>query len=666
MVSRDILKICRPNDQKLFYSLLLKYRDAQLENYTPDLGYSSSDYHHVRPLALTKTYSTRNFHQPKSKGHGRQISRFTVISNIAETEQSYDPFKASRPQHLDSVRGAADMARITIHRTQPSAHKTDGEKTTSKTKPRKFSHATESIASVSSRGMRLAPPRGFQSRSSLASSTRSRNSAPYVRATVRHKRGVSFSHARKRSNESQRNISAPLTGVFERHSNHTEVTDDGGDILRPAAGTSLSTNYIRSRKNQLAVTEPLIPVTKSKRTSHLWTDDVRQLSTSLAKDCDEAFNRSSVASSNEVHIRNSKKLSSTEESKLVKESLIAGPSGSQITTTNQRGKRASLSSRPLPPPPARSESVKMELMEARLQAELRKKFGGDESPGHLDRMVSHIDRLIQPSSPLNTQTDRRSLSAPVDSKAITSVRPLPSIYEARKEEESSRLPTDYDQFMDHYQRKEAKTSRNASAPEPRKSARDYAGDRFTRTDTNMKDTIRVVDPSSPGSPVKVPAPLTIRKKSSHGGSSTPLGSLNGTTLGNNSNPSRHRQSVLDCRQNQAFGSKLDIRSDLGRIEEALHDDSFANDSNSGTIVKKKSAWFKRNSKTGEDQDWKISVGGVNTIPSQSSSNDIMQQRQEAPLLFAPKKGGFSLGRLFRKRPSKTNMTLGGKYTTRPL
>jgi serine/threonine-protein kinase HSL1 (negative regulator of Swe1 kinase) len=320
----------------------------------------------------------------------------------------------------------------------------------------------------------------------------------------------------------------------------------------------------------------------------------------------------------------------------------------------------------LPPPPARSESVKMELMEARLQAELRKKFGGDESPSHLDRMVSHIDRLIQPSSPLNTQTDRRSLSAPVDNKAITSVRPLPSIHEARKEEESPRLPTDYDQFMDHYQRKEAKTSRNASAPEPRKSARDYAGDRFTRTDTNMKDTIRVVDPSSPGSPVKVPAPLTIRKKSSHGGSSTPLGSLNGTTLGNNSNPSRHRQSVLDCRQNQAFGSKLDIGSDLGRIEEALHDDSFANDSNSGTIVKKKSTWFKRNSKTGEDQDWKISVGGVNTIPSQSCSNDTMQQRQEAPLLFAPKKRGFSLGRLFRKRPSKTDMTLGGKYTTRPL
>ena len=110
------LTMNRPNDQKLFYTLLLKYREEQLENYVPGIDHSTSDYHHVRPPALTKAYSTCHFPQPNARAHGRQVSKFTVISNAAETEMSYDPFKASRPQHLNGFRNST--VKITIHRNR--------------------------------------------------------------------------------------------------------------------------------------------------------------------------------------------------------------------------------------------------------------------------------------------------------------------------------------------------------------------------------------------------------------------------------------------------------------------------------------------------------------------------------------------------------------------
>ncbi|KAG6367284.1 hypothetical protein INS49_001471 [Diaporthe citri] len=70
-----------PNEQKLFYHLLVSHRDRLLENYDPDLVHSTSDYHHLRPPAWTTRVSTRQFNV-----QGRAPSRFTVISTVADTE----------------------------------------------------------------------------------------------------------------------------------------------------------------------------------------------------------------------------------------------------------------------------------------------------------------------------------------------------------------------------------------------------------------------------------------------------------------------------------------------------------------------------------------------------------------------------------------------------
>ena len=656
IIDFQLTGFCRPNDQKLFYSLLLKYRDAQLENYIPDIEYSTSDYHHVRPLALTKTYSTRHFPQAKSKGHGRQVSRFTIISNVAETEQSYDPFKASRPQHLDSIR-AADRAKVTIHRTRPGTNK-NIQRIDRTTRPRQFSRVSGSGASGSERGRhsKLAPPRTFTSHSSLASSTRSRSSALQFRVPIRHKRGVSFSYVRKRSDGYHWHASRVSPGAAGCHSSHMEVKDDEGDYLM--GGSPAATRYIRSRKGQSIMSQPLLSVRWPTRNSQLWTDDVRQLSSSLAKDCDEAFNRSSVISNGETQRRNSKTFSSLEPNLLAKQPVT--PIKPPQTACSNKVKLTSLNSRPLPPPPTRSDSVKIELMEARIQAELRKQTDGDESPGYLDRMVSHIDRLIEPLSSAADYPDHRASSAPVDSKSPTASRPLPSIYELRKEEDSPQRATEFDKYMDQPQRNEVKSGRNASAPEARNSNRNRIDDRFTQPVSNMRDTIRVVNPPPPGSPVQIPAPLTIRKKSSQGGKLAPQTEWTKTEPDKDSRFSKRRHSGLDLRQEYLIESKLDLTADLGRIDEG--EDKFTYDSNSGTIVKKRSTWFRRSSKSGDEHDWKMSIGGGHAIPSQSSSNDTARLRLDAPLPFLPKKKGFSFGRLFKRRPSNGDMRISSTYT----
>lgn len=628
-----MLTISRPNDQKMFYALLKRYMDAELENYTPDIGYSTSDYHHIRPRALTKTYSTRQFHQLKANGHGRQMSRFTVISNGGDTEQSYDPFKASRPQHLDKFR-TEETVKVTIHRTRPS-DEVNNVKVTSKP----WAGSVASVAgSDRSRNRKPFVPRGYASRSSLASSTKSRGSNPYVRASVGRKRGVSFTHLRQQSLE--RKQSTGLVALRKHHSSNTEVTDDDGHTLRPVDELPASTRYIRSKKAQAAISsQPLLSVPQPGRASQLWTEDVRQLSSSLAQDCDDAFNKSCAESEPDGFSRHSTALTSLHQSQDLLSSHKPG--------VLHKSKPLPPDNRPLPPPPPRTDSVKAELIEAKRQAELRKKSGGDDSPGYLDRMVSHLDRLIQPISPSSSNPDRRISSAPM------STRPLPSIYEAGREEDTVANDARHCTNKERQKQAETKNGRIASAPEAR-SSRNNTKDRFSRPHTNVRDTIRVVQPESP---VKAPAPLTIRKKSSQLGQSPPVVVPAENDNYASQNP-KSNQPRPGLRQQYTSGSRYDATADLARIDEDQNDE-YGNDSNSGTIVKKKSSWFKRSSKSGSELEWRMSTGGTQYVGSQSSgSGPVMAQKQDEPAPV-PSKKKFSLGRLFKKRSSRTEMTVTG-------
>lgn len=484
--------------------------------------------------------------------------------------------------------------------------------------------------SASDRG-RLQKPvsRVYASRSSLASSTRSRGSAPF-RATVGHKRGVEFSHIRRRSLSSQKimSMNGPLDSVGEQATGANETTS-----LRPAIEHSSSTRYIRSKKLQVGSTKVTTTVIqKSGRGSLIWKDDVRQLSSSLAKDCDEAFNRTSVASS--TNSQNKSRFSGT--------SSVASRGPSPILNApakSQTLRHGSFDSRPLPPPPARSDSVKRELLEARKQATLRI-ASGEDSPGYIDRMVSHIDRLILPpsTSPLLPRQDRRAVSAPAEAKQKNYARPLPAINEAYGDELSPR---------------KAESDRIASAPEARTLKKNS---KFF----NERETIRVVNASAASfSPVKAPAPLTIRKKSSQGGQTK---GQSGPESFDNS--LKNQSSGQGLRHQYHASSKADVGPELSRIDEGSNlDDPYAQDSNAGTIVKKRSGWFRRNSKASDEGESRSSsIVGNETLLSQSSSKSGGRKSEPEDFLPLPptKKKGSILGRLFKKKLPKTGMTVASK------
>lgn len=553
---------------------------------------------------------------------------------------SYDPFKASRPQHLNGP-SSEYHAKITIHRPET------GKSGDSPSRNRSASGASSQGITADRSKLLPLPPRFYASRSSFASSsTRSRASNPHVRANVGHKRGVSFANIRKYSSgePSKRYSGGKALTAVPRYSNNTEVTDDGGSALRPVR-TPLSTCYIRSRKRPSS-SQPPLSVAKRGQTSQIWNEDVRQLSTSLAKDCDEAFNRISVVS----------EISEKPE----------GINGNKLTQTT---KRTFLSSRPLPEPPIRTQSVKVELLEARKQAELRKLYGdGDESPTYLDRMVSHIDRLMQPMSPTRSFAGPRSSSAPLECKKPPVGRPLPSIEESHEKEVSPLRAKELAMYRDRQRRLEAKTapsSRIASAPEPRDLKWDNFHERFTRLDSLVRDTIRVVDPTSTLSPVKPPAPLIIRKKNSQ---PAPPPLMSGG-LGNSHEAQPHKRRPsdgLDLRQQYNAGVKEDAALGLPKIEEIKkYENSFENESNANTILQKTSGWFKRSSRSGEEFPTStVATGSVRSHSSQGTVKDpYIRPRNphldSSDLLVSPKKKISKLGRWFKKRDSKPEMALGG-------
>ncbi|EHK44367.1 hypothetical protein TRIATDRAFT_36309 [Trichoderma atroviride IMI 206040] len=197
MFSDDDLEMklsCKePNDQKAFYWLLHNYREQQLEDFKPELSHSMSDYHHLKPNSWKKRVSTCEFYQPRANGHGRSVSRFTVISTTAETEngtvQSYDPYRGSRM--LKACGSQASHARITVHR--------DGEMTQASQAARKRS-ASNATRRPRANSVRTFAGRPQSSRGSVSSLHSNRQGTPQRHGPgLRHKRGVDFSHVRKRS-----------------------------------------------------------------------------------------------------------------------------------------------------------------------------------------------------------------------------------------------------------------------------------------------------------------------------------------------------------------------------------------------------------------------------------------------------------------------------------
>ncbi|ORY67280.1 uncharacterized protein BCR38DRAFT_154082 [Pseudomassariella vexata] len=618
-----------PNDQKLFYWLLCNYREKQLEDYGGDLTYSSSDYHHLRPANWTKKITTLEF----PARYGRTPSRFTVISNMATddnametatdgggTIQSYDPYKSSR---IMDDNGEVSHAKIIVHRNGSLA------KSSTRTTNLQWMRSG-SIKSSSTYSRRARGNRGIAAASGIMSSRRSLNSVrsgdgTHKRPASRHKRGVNFSHVRRRSVKH-----GVLTSIACDDSSYDQ---DLTSPTSPVGQVKRSRGLGRTRHG----TQPMANGSETDDRSSIWNEDLRQFSYSIAKDCDEAFNSSLL--SPDSYLGNSSCAPSMMESSVVE----AAPDSKSLsvvmdtpTPAVQAGKEPKRDSRPwdarpLPPAPPPTDSILHELMLAKKRTELRREKS-NESPGHVDRMMAHLNRLVPPVGSKKAETERRVASAPIYSQYSTQwgkdTIPLPSISENQRE--SSRGDQDKHRIVSAPVGDHAFDHRTVGLVEERRGLEYLA---------RHEKTIRMVkSPADKPSPVKAPAPLNIRKKLSKRVTAYP-----------------QSNQELSLRQQYA----------CGEIKETIPEELFTPLQSNSFGAVKKSSWFKRSSK--DKDDIFNSKGGSSSSRTEGTPYSDSNASSTGPIPPARKKSfSFAFWRNSKDQEEmKLSLALGPEFDESP-
>lgn len=395
-------KLCceEPNDQKAFYWLLHDYRDKQLEDFKPELAHSMSDYHHMKPSIWKKRVSTCQFSQPRANGHGRSISRFTVISNAAEgdnaTVVSYDPYRASgKLQRCDSQ---VSHAKVVVHRDSVASPAAQARaRSGSNANARRMrANSTKSSATT-----KLGSTKGSMSSLNSRQGTPSRP-AP----NLRHKRAVDFSHLRKRSNSMPR-VSSSTRRPGTASSNVLE-----GTPMQRVRGNTPAVPKMPAVINRPVSDSPLV----IQNASTLFRDELRNFSNDIARNCDEAFRSSliddeSIMSDGDKRHRDSTPFSFTADS----------PS---VATDATEFSNKSWQHRPLPPLPAEDGT----LSDATTAANSRPSSGegyGSGSEYVMDGSAQRSGSMITPRQ----QADRRIVSAPAFNPNGKMTTVLPSINE---------------------------------------------------------------------------------------------------------------------------------------------------------------------------------------------------------------------------------------------
>ena len=568
----------RPNYEKVLYTRLLKFREEQLENFQgPSIATSASDYHHhfTKPLKRPSTRVQMSTHHRRRSQHSTLAENVPHRrSSLAETEESYDPFRPSRNHITDTQ---ADHARITIIR---------GPSNSSGTRRPSSAYRGRQVSSVASArnptlnrvqdedeySIPSSPPslphrstiqlsrlRRDRSRSSRVSSAISTKSNPRTaRNSTSYKRRVSFMHTRKRS------IGAhPLSVKVEPVSSLSTVRQQ---YLKDQTGLDSSTHSaedlqtpklnimpaIRSRKEN-AGTEDDFAGQKARITSHYWKEDTRKVSNELEKLCDEAFKRASLASTVPSAVSTVSGLPDPSYDSPATSTSIRDISGiPAMVTPRRRRKRGK--ERPLPLPPTSPDHIVSETQrELANTRDLLRQRAADTAnmgmpSGYLDDVIAHLDRLMQPSTTTVNEQKQRAVSTP-DSKL-----PLG--------------PPD-----DSFEMLLARRHRNGRAVSEPLSQKE-------RPDN--KSTIRMI-PKYHGKPMSPIKPLTIRKK------------------GEGSTPSDHSVRLQRLREQlpeydtgyRSAGLAL-LEQSLTPIEEDVDKENTDPQRTNGTAIEgKKRGWFRR-------------------------------------------------------------------------
>ncbi|KAJ6787171.1 hypothetical protein PWT90_07928 [Aphanocladium album] len=388
-----------PNDQKAFYWLLHDYRDKQLEDFKPELAHSMSDYHHMKPSIWKKRVSTCQFSQPRANGHGRSISRFTVISNAAEgdnaTVVSYDPYRASGG--LQNCESRVSQAKVVVHRDSVASP-------AAQARARSGSNANvrrvRANSTMSSATAKLGSTKGSMTSLNSRQGTPSRTGP-----SLRHKRAVDFSHMRKRSNSTSK-----VQNSNRRPRTASSVHEEAVPLQR-VRGHTPAVSKVSAVATRPQSDTPLV----IKNASTLFRDELRNFSNDIARNCDEAF-RSSLVYDESVMSEGDKKNRDSTPFSFSAESPSAATEATEFSSKSWHH-------RPLPPLPAEDGAFSA----ATTAANSRPSSGEGYGSGGEYVMDSTTQRAIAVSIP--RQVDRRSVSAPASNTNGKKKTVLPSINE---------------------------------------------------------------------------------------------------------------------------------------------------------------------------------------------------------------------------------------------
>lgn len=454
-----------PNEQKLFYHLLVSHRDRLLENYDPDLVHSTSDYHHLRPPAWTTRVSTRQFNV-----QGRTPSRFTVISTVADTEasgtvRSYDPYYASR----DLAPGQASHARIVVHRAR-SLEPGKARSVASGSVPSRMGTGSSSLArkrmnpSIRSRAVSYAPSQ----RSSMSSIRSSRQGTTSLLVKPRHKRGVNFPSTRKGQTSAKQQGYGNVPASASIAGDQSTYARDNTSPSSPRKKIKKEHDSIYSLCH-IGASTPAID------------EEMIHFSNSIARDCDDAFSSSLIGSPSDTLDR--------ARTSLTPFSVDFGTPPVQKTPEPVCTPRASVNpwdSRPLPPTPPNEITPSS------------RRFHSPEGLNTNGRKGPETSLNVAPLA-TSSAGQRRITSAPVYAQYARESRPLPSIFESPKVITGQ--------------------ARIVSAPPMRTSAALPTPNENSNLDfltVNAEHTIRVVESPTamkPAGSSVIPKPLNVRKKS---------------------------------------------------------------------------------------------------------------------------------------------------------
>ncbi|KAI0548523.1 hypothetical protein F4679DRAFT_550819 [Xylaria curta] len=420
----------QPNDQKLFYWLLLGYRETKLENYDVDLTYSPSDYHHLRPANWKKKITTAQF----PSRYGRTPSRFTVISTVptdgsieeagtdgGTTIVSYDPYKSSK------ILGNtyASHAKIVVHRNGSIANNSNRSSNSRQGRSESFRSISTHSKQVRS-GRRITAPAAMRASRQSLGSIQSGESIPYTRPASRRKRGVNFSHVRMQSG-GQRGVARGPASI-----SGDDLTNKYGH--NPLAYSVEDSELPKNSNGRSRGTQSMMNVSQTYQDSTHWNEEVREFSHSIARDCDDAFNSSLLDP--ESYLDNTP--DEAPDPIHVKPLSIASaaPTSAPSSRSNVRRGDHPWDHRPLPPTPSTTAS------------EIAKRITGERyrhssTPAHTNRGASQLSgvALGRTSIAEEEEVKRRVASAPIYSQYSTQWGrdkiPLPSINEKSKEDNSS-------------------------------------------------------------------------------------------------------------------------------------------------------------------------------------------------------------------------------------